>query len=348
MPRLSINIVAWNSMEYLPDLLTSVFQQTFGDFSVCIINNGSTDGVETFLRETYPQVTVMHNAKNIGFSPAHNQGMRSAIDTFPSDALDRHHVLVTNPDIIMAPTFLEKIVAEADRHPEAGSLGGKLLKAFVENLNDETFQETARADLMDSTGLRADRRYCVAERGAGEMDTGKYDEEREVFGISGALVLYRASALVDTKIDDEFFDEDFFAYKEDVDLAWRLRSRGWASRYVPEAVAHHYRGMYGKERMGLFELLRNRQKKSARRSYYSTRNHWCLLMKNLSFTDWLRAWPWIASMEGARFVYVCLFEPRNIGAFFQALSWAPRMWKKRRWIMKHRRVGRKELRRWFV
>ncbi len=335
-------------MEYLPDLLASIFGQTFGDVAVRVIDNGSTDGVGEFLREKYPQVTIIRNMKNLGFSPAHNQGMRYAIDKFPTGELDRHYVLVTNPDVVMTPTFLERLVADADLHPEAGSFGGKLLKAFGENLNDETLKETVNSDLIDSTGLRANRRRCVAERGAGEMDQGQYDADREVFGVSGALALYRASALQDVKIGDEFFDEDFFAYKEDVDLAWRLRSRGWTSRYAPEAVAHHYRGMYGKERMSLFERVRNRRKKSPLRSYYSTRNHWCLLFKNLSLTDWLLAWPWMGGAEAARFVYVCLFETRNVRAFFEALSWTPRMWKKRRWIMKHRTVKGKELRKWFV
>ncbi len=347
-PRVSVNIVAWNSMEYIPDLMRSLEAQTFRDFAVRVIDNGSTDGVADFLREHYPQVMVIRNVKNLGFSPAHNQGIRYAIDKWAPEERVHSYVLLTNPDIVMTPTFLERIVAEADAHPEAGSLGGKLLKAFGENLNDEALQETVNSDLLDSTGLKANRKRVFVERGAGEMDNGQYDELREVLGVSGALALYRASALEDVNTTGEYLDEDFFAYKEDVDIAWRLQERGWTSRYVPEAIAYHYRGMYGKEKMGLLELVRNRRKKSLRRSYYSTRNHWCMLVKNMSVGDWLLSWPWVVPMETARFVYVCLFEPRNARAFAVAVAWMPRMWKKRAAIMRGRKVPASELRKWFV
>ncbi len=348
MSRVSIHIVTWNSMEYLPDLLASVFAQTFGDFTVRVVDNASTDGVVEFLRDRYPQVMLIRNANNLGFSSAHNQAIRFAMDRLPEAERPHAYILVTNPDVVMTPTCLERLLAEADQHPKAGSLGGKLLRAFGENLHDETLKEKVNSELIDSTGFRADRRRVFAERGAGEVDRGQYDEKRDVFGISGALALYRASALQDVKIGEEYFDEDFFAYKEDVDVAWRLLSRGWMSRYVPEAVAYHYRGMYGKERAGLLELIRNRRKKSSLRSFYSTRNHEWLLFKNLTVLDWLLAFPWIAGMETARFIYVCLFESANLRAFGEALAKLPKMWRKRCWIMKKRKVNGRELRQWFL
>lgn len=334
-------------MEYLPDLLRSVFAQTCQDFVVRIIDNASNDGVAEFIRENYPQVTLIRNTRNLGFGAAHNQGIRYAIDKWPREELGSCYVLVTNPDAILTPGFLETLLREADARSGDGSFGGKLLRAFGENLSDDALKDTVHSELIDSTGLRATKSRWFSERGAGELDEGQYDQDRDVFGASGALCLYRASALEDTRLGDEFFDPDFFAYKEDIDLAWRLQERGWASRYVPEAVAYHYRGMYGKERMGFIERMKNRRSKSRRRSFYSTRNHWGMLFKNVSFAEFLLNAPWIASAEAARVFYVFLLEWTTLPAIFEMIRWLPLMWRKRRFVLKHRTVGRRELGKWF-
>ncbi len=346
-PRIFLNIVAWNSMEFLPDLLKSIAAQTCQDFQVLVIDNGSTDGVEAYLRAHHPNILVLRNAKNLGFSPAHNQGIRYALSAFrPEDHVDRF-VLIVNPDVLLTPTFVERLLADAEAHPEAGSFGGKLLRAYLEHGIEEG-EGPVRSDRLDSTGLQAHRNRTFTDRGAGELDRGHYDEAREVFGISGAVAMYRASALQEARFEDEFFDKDFFAYKEDVDLAWRLQWLGWKARFTPEAVAYHYRGMYGREGAGWIELIRNRQRKSLRRSFYSTRNHWNVLMKNEGVWSGLLALPWILPMEIARVLYVCVFEPRNIGAFFEAIGRAPRMWQKRRDLFRRRKVRGHEIRKWFV
>ncbi|TAK03879.1 glycosyltransferase family 2 protein [Patescibacteria group bacterium] len=347
-PRVHLTIVAWNSLRYLPELLASVEAQTFRDFQAFIIDNGSVDGSEAYVRAHHPRVAYLRNARNLGFAAAHNQGIRYALSHWPSDDLARRYALVVNPDVILAPDFLEKIVAAADAHPEAGSLGGKLLRASRERLEDEDLRETVKSDVIDSTGLRGTRARTVADRGAGELDRGQYDALTDVFGISGALALYRASALEDVKVDEEYFDADFFAYKEDVDLAWRLRLAGFSALFVPEARAHHHRAMGGSESAGAFKRLRERFGRSQARSGYSARNHWNMLMKDELFVNGLLASPWILCREALQLAYVAVFETRNLGAFVQALARLPRMLRKRREIMRSRKASAKEMRKWFV
>ncbi len=347
-PKVSIHIVAWNSMRFLPELLASIEKQTYRDFNVLMIDNGSNDGTETFVRANYPRVAYLRNAKNLGFSFAHNQGIRYALDRWEPSTYATRYVLVTNPDIILTETFLEQLVHCVDLDQTIGSAGGTLLRAFGENLRDETLSEIVRSDLIDSTALRPQKNGTCSDRGAGEMDVGQYDLETNVFGVSGALVLFRASALQDARFQDEFFDQDFFAYKEDVDLAWRLQHLGWNARFVPDAVAYHYRGMYGKERMGLWERFKNRRNKSLSLSYYSTRNQWLLLWKNLSFLSAILWFPRIFVSEMLRILYTFFFEMRNVRAFFDAIRLLPRIWKKRRQLMKHRKRKGKELRTLFV
>lgn len=328
-PKVSIHIVAWNSMDFIPELLKSIFAQTYTDYNVLIVDNASDDGVEAFVRAHYPQAMILRNARNLGFAPAHNQAVRYAIDHWGPDVLDDRFVLVTNPDIILSPTFLENLMKGVAEEPTAGSYQGKLLLAFRENMQDEALAETVCSERIDSTGLRMNRDRTFVDRGAGELDTSQYDQSRDIFGPTGALALYRASALKAVKLGDECFDADFFAYKEDVDLAWRLRHAGFASRYVPEAVAHHHRGMFGNEKMGWRERMRNRKAKSSTRNWYSTRNHVLLLAKNEPFWSGLLALPFIAWFELRRFVYVCFLEPASLSAYSSALGLLPKMISKR-------------------
>ena len=347
-PCISIHIVTWNSLHVLPELLETISKQTYQSFKILAIDNGSTDGTVEFLQQNYPEIMILRNAKNLGFTAAHNQGIRYAIEHWPQEALDDHYLLITNPDTLWTPTFLEELMKEAQTHPQTGSFGGKLLRAFGDNVVDEVLRETVHSDIIDSTGLRAHKNRSMTDRGAGELDTGQYDDYKDVFGLSGALVLYRASALQDARYEDEFFDQDFFAYKEDVDLAWRLQHLGWESRYVPTAVAYHYRGMFGKEQQGFFECIRNRRAKSRTRSFYSNRNQWNLLMKNERVLNFLLASPRIALLEVLRVCYVILFEIKNVRAFWQALQRAPKMYKKRRAFMKRSQVSAREMRIWFL
>ncbi len=347
-PKISINIVAWNSMRFLPDLLTSIEKQTFRDFTVLIIDNGSTDEMEKFVRAQYPNVMILRNAKNLGFSAAHNQGIRYALDRWSSEVMDERYVLVTNPDVVLSETFLETLVKEADEHKEVGSFGGKLFRAFGEHLNDEALSEIVKSDILDSTGLRPRKNGTCADRGAGEMDKNQYDQEGDVFGITGALVLYRANALQDARYQDEFFDVDFFAYKEDVDLAWRLQHLGWNARFVPTALAYHYRGMFGKERMNLWQRFKNRRHKSAMLSYYSSRNQWMVLFKNLNFSTILLWFPRLVVTEGLRVLFTVVFETRNVKSFIDAISFAPKMYRKRQDTLKRSKCTAKALRGWFV
>jgi len=335
-------------MRFLPDLLKTLAAQTVGDFAVLVVDNGSTDGLCDFLREQYPQIILLRNARNLGFSAAHNQAIRYALERWQGEDMSDRFVLVANPDLVLESDCLEKLMAATVAHPSVGAFGAKLRRAFGENQQDEALFETVKSDLLDSTGLRARKNRTVADRGAGEMDTGQYDDHPEVFGISAALALYRANALADVRLQNEFFDQDFFAYKEDVDLAWRLQSAGWDARFVPEAFAFHYRGMFGKERTGLFERIRNRRGKSTLRSFYSNRNQWLLLMKNEQIINGLLSLWRVLPLELARVLYTALCEPKNLRAFWDALRLFPCMMKKRRAIALQRKRSSRALRRWFV
>ncbi|MDP3985300.1 MAG: glycosyltransferase family 2 protein [bacterium] len=346
MSRISVNIVTWNSMKYLPALMQSLVGQTFRDFSMLVIDNASTDGTIDFLRANHPEVTILRNFNNLGFSAAHNQGIKYAFASWKDESLHDHLVVVMNPDVICAPTFLEELVRSADQLRDESVFVGKLLRA--QRSDDGHLEETVLTDTIDSTGLGISRSRRAYDRGAGEEDRGQYDNAKEVFGASGALACFRGSALRAVALNGEYFDEQFFAYKEDVDLAWRIRRLGGSAVFIPTAVAYHFRGAYGKAKGGPLEWLRNRFRKSRMVNYYSHRNHWWLIAKNDQWGNILLHLPWIASYEFGKCCAVILFEPKNVRAFFDAWSGLRRIGKKRRLMKELPKRPAAEMRRWFV
>ncbi|MFA6534465.1 MAG: glycosyltransferase family 2 protein, partial [Patescibacteria group bacterium] len=246
--KVSINIVTYNAIKYLDDCLRSVFNQTYRDFKILVVDNGSQDGTVEHLRRDYPEVTVLQNFKNLGFCQGNNQAIKFWESEF---------VLLLNQDVILAPDWLEKIIAVADARPKLSSLSGKVLKIN----SSEAAAPGIRPEIIDTTGIFARQSRRFYDRGAGEEDKGQYQQTEEVFGLSGNLVLLRRAALEAVKIKNrrrgenlkftaeadyyEYLDEDFFMYKDDVDLAWRLQSNGWSALYLPTAEAYHYRTGFG-------------------------------------------------------------------------------------------------------
>jgi GT2 family glycosyltransferase len=349
MARLSVHIVSWNSAKVLGDALDSLRAQSFKDFTLTVVDNASTDGSVDLVRGRFPEATVLRNFKNLGFSAAHNQAIVLARQRWTADdkrrrsSIDRY-VLVMNPDIILTPTFLEKLLSGVDGSQEIGLAGGKLLKVYP---REAEHGDPRFSDVIDSVGLSVRPNRRVSDRGSGETDRGQYDEAEEVFGISGALALYRAEALDAAVVAGEVFDEDFFAYKEDADLAWRLRLLGWKCAYVPSALAYHYRGTGGAERAGLLEMFSRRQRRSLLVNRLSTRNHLLLLAKNEQWPNLLLHGLLIFLYEAGKFLAVALTAPAVLTSYGDALFKLPRALAKRRRVMAKRKASAKEIRKWF-
>lgn len=350
MARLSVHIVSWNSARVLPEAVDSLRAQTFKDFTLTLVDNASTDGSVDVVRERFPEATVLRNFKNLGFSHAHNQAIELARNRWADDdkhgrsSIDRY-VLVMNPDIILDPDYLENLTRGVDGRYDVASACGKLLRV---RRGAGEHGEPEFTDVLDSAGLVMRRNRSAADRGAGEPDGPAFAEPREVFGVSGALALVRAEAIDALReIDGQVFDEDFFAYKEDVDLAWRLRLLGWKAAYVPSALAYHYRGTGGAEKAGLWSRFLRRRRRSPLVNRLSTRNQLLMEAKDDDGLNRLLHLPWIALQGVGTFLSTLLLTPRALGAYLEAAALLPKMRKKRRAVMKKRKVPPKEIRAWF-
>jgi len=178
------------------------------------------------------------------------------------------------------------------------------------------------------------------------MDKGQYDNQTDIFAATGTMALINIKAIFDTLIQNEMFDKDFFAYREDCDLAWRLQKNGWKAKFVPSAIAYHYRGMYGAQKLSIWRKLINRKSNNPFLAAYSTRNQLYVLLKNLTFGDLIFGLPWIAVGETGRVVYGMVFEPQTRKRLISGLRSIPSMLEKRKWIFKNAKVKEKEIRKY--
>ncbi|MBS4001151.1 MAG: glycosyltransferase family 2 protein [Desulfobulbaceae bacterium] len=333
-------------MKFLPDCLNSVFSQSYNDFSVFIIDNASTDGTLDFIRQKYPQINIFRNNKNIGFGAAHNQGIKIAL--LDLKKIEKTFILIINSDVILENDYLEKIIKIIEKDNEIAAVSGKILKIYT---NDSEINEKVKTQNIDTVGLKIFKSRRVIDRGENETDRGQYDSAEQVFGISGACALYRLSALEDTKIpvdrlQFEYFDEDFFAYKEDIDLSYRLRWRNWKIYYYPLAICYHHRQVFG-GKVNFKNIISRRKKRSPLLKYYSYRNHLFLIIKNESLINLLKDFLFIFSYEFIKFLYFLFFEPKTIKAVNDIFRNLMKMIKKRQWIMKNKKIKSASLRRWF-
>lgn len=342
--HVAIHIVTWNSRRHIGDCLKSIMAQTFRDFQVLVVDNASQDGTVELIRERYPMVGLYQNKSNVGFARGHNQALQ--LTTAPL-------VVVCNPDILLTETWLETLVQRvaADTDKRYGSFGGKLIKLTM--LNDE-YHETQMTTILDSAGLTLLPYHRAIDRGAGEEAT-TLTAEADVFGHSGALAMYRREALdsVGWRPGNrrteyvEYFDEDFFSYKEDVDLAWRLQWLGWQALFVPSAEAYHVRTMSGSETTNRRGIMRQRRQQPALNKYYSYRNHLLMLIKNEPVGIFLRRSPRILWHELQKLVYILLLEQSTARGLIDTLKLMPRMLAKRRALQQSERRSPEQVTHWL-
>jgi GT2 family glycosyltransferase len=300
MATVSVCIVTYNSAEDIEACLNAVIKQSHPVERIVVVDNASTDGSAERVLQFADQVHFISNKVNNGFAGGQNQAIRQTRSDY---------VLVLNPDVVLDPHYLSEIIAFMERQPRVGSVTGKLVLA-------------ADPKVMDSAGLGMKRTRNAYDLGAGEP-AAKWSTAQPVFGVSGAAAVYRSAMIRAIEFDGQFFDEHFFAYKEDVDAAWRANKLGWTSYYVPAAKAIHHRG-WKKGGRGSVPLFVRR---------HSYQNRFFTLVKNESF-GWhsFVSLPLIVAAEAAKLGYIVLREPGLLECWPFILKSLPDMLRKRKWM----------------
>jgi GT2 family glycosyltransferase len=327
MTSISVSIVLHDNADVVESCLRAVARQTRRPDAVVVIDNASTDKSLDLARATTPDAQFHASPTNLGFAGGHNLAIRQA----PADLQ-----LVLNPDCQLAPSFVERAVATMDADQSAGSLSGRLLRFTGDSIDGQPEDEVA-GDRLDSCGMVALRNRRVLDRGSGELAEGRHLDHEYVFGVSGAAAVYRRHMLEDIAYKGEFFDEMFFAYREDVDLAWRAQLRGWRCRYLPTALARHRRRVAPGRRSQLPGWI-NRM---------SLANRWRMIAKNETGLGWKSDWHSILGRDLATLGYCALREQRTLLAVGDVARDARRLADWRGHVARTRTADASEMLQWF-
>src|SRR3982751_4896585 len=303
----SVTLVTWNSGQFIKRCLESVLAQDYSLKEIIVVDNNSTDGTIDILEQFEDRCCIIYNNENVGFSVAQNQAIAASRGDW---------VLTLNPDVLLLPGFIQSLVDAGNIEPRIGTVCGKLLT--IKSSFDLPDQP-----LVDSTGIYFTPMLRHLDRGSQEVDNGHYLSYEYVFGATAAAALYRRAMIDDVAIDGEFFDPDFFVYREDADVAWRAQLLGWRCIYTPHARGYHVRNV----------LPGNRRALPAEINMHSVKNRFLMRIKNMTTDLYRKNWLSI-TVRDIVVVGCCLVrEQSSLKAFtYVAKNWK-RVLEKRQQIM---------------
>ncbi len=345
MPKASINLVVLNGEKYILHCLESVLAQNidFNQVELHILDNGSTDST----------VSAIENFKlkieNLGFSSfsfiksPRNLGMWGGQEELLKKS-ETEYVVFLSVDVILDREFISRAIAAMEIDPDIGALQAKIYQYTPG-------QALTRATI-DTCGFQIYRSRRIGNIGHGETERGQYNEPSEIFGVEGAVPVFRRQALESIRVFGEVADHDLFWYGEDLDVAWRLRLAGWQQRYNPTIIAWHDRGTTKGHTHGSWLRYINRvnirQQIPIRKRRLEWRNARLTRIKNDHAINVLRDLPYILWREIEILGYTILFEPgvlRELPHFFRLI---PRMFKKRKVIFSQSKMSPSGIHEFFV
>lgn len=223
MSKTKIVILNWNGVQHLRRFLPSVVRSVGTDVGVVVADNGSTDGSLALLDAEFSSVEVVRLDRNYGFAEGYNRALQQ---------VEADYLILLNSDVETPAGWVEPLVRCLDEHPEVAACAPKL--RFTEHR--EQFEYAGAAGgYMDYFGYPFCRGRLLRSI---ETDRGQYDDERDLFWVSGAAFCCRAEVFRALG----GFDGDFFAHMEEIDLSWRMQLAGYRVRIVPQSVVYHYGG----------------------------------------------------------------------------------------------------------
>lgn len=301
LPSVAIVILNWNGKHYLEQFLPSVLQTNYGNYTVYVADNASTDDSISFLEHHYPQVAIIPLRKNFGFAKGYNEALKQ---------LKADYYLLLNSDVEVTPGWINPMINLLEEKEIHAACSPKLLNFHQRNFFDYAGGAGGWIDLYGYPFARG-RVFDQCEE-----DKGQYDNTAEIFWGSGAALLIKSRVyhLMSG------FDDFFFAHQEEIDLCWRIRHTGYKIFSCPASVVYHVGG-------GTLP------KGNSLKTFLNFRNNQILMAKNLSWSekwwkipfrlalDQVSAFKGLLSGEGGYFVAIMrahlaflrwiLFEPKQ-------------------------------------
>lgn len=310
-PTAGIVILNWNGLAMTQRCIETLQHQTYKDFTVIVVDNGSNDGSVDWL-QGQNHIDLIANGVNQGFAKAINQGIQRAID------VGCQYVVALNNDTEASTDWLKILIEYMDAHPNVGLSQGATMQ-----LHDKK--------LFDSSGIYLERGFVPRQRGLGKETP---ELELPAIGPNAAGAVYRTTMLQSVVYKNDYFDGRFFAYVEDVDLALRSLLHGFEFAFVEDAKLYHIGSATGNKIAG-------------KKMYWGARNSVWLVYKNASFGVLRHTWKIIIKSHLANLQFLWR-EQRHV---FRAYLWGitvgvlslPRFWASRRYNLKNRTLTDEQL-----
>ena len=317
-----VSLVTHNDEAFIERCLEAVLSQSV-PVRVRIIDSASTDRTIEYARR-FP-ISLTSRPDNIGYCRGHNANLRGE---------SYRYALFLNADCFLEPDFVACLLSAVQLKRRLGTAGGKLLRMR----RDGSWIRQAGLPVLDSTGIYFTPAQRHFDRGGGVVDRGQFERCEQVFGITGAALLCTREFIDDVSVDGELFDEDFFAYREDADLAWRGRLRGGSAVYEPTARAGHFRRLQAQPRAEVDPLI----------NYHSVKNRFLMRTKNIDLAVWWHCFPFMWLRDVGILGYIAARERSSMDALREVRRLRPRTLEKRRWIQAGRRTAPGEIAGWFA
>ena len=335
--ELAICTVAWNDAANLPRFFEALAELEGPTFRLIVVDNASADGTVESLREhaaaaPFPVETIALD-ENTGFAGGMNRAIEAAFGNGDGDAARKPPtwVLSLNADAWPAPDYALRLIESLRRFTSeerpVGAVTGRLLRT----------ERRAAARVIDACGMTLTRSWRHADRGADEADRGQHPATERVFGGTGAATLFLSAALRDAAVEGRVFDDDFHSYREDAELCFRLRERGWEVLYEPRARAVH----------GRVNLPRRRRRMSRHVNFHSLKNRYLLQLYHRAWADAPRTLLATSVRELGILAYALLRERSSLAAYAWLWRNRRRILKRRRLVRARRRVPKRATARWF-
>ncbi|MFH1311791.1 MAG: glycosyltransferase family 2 protein [Candidatus Eisenbacteria bacterium] len=322
---MSVIIPNLNGKKLVGECLASLERQSFKDFEVILVDNGSADGSVGYVRGEFPWLDkIIENTSNLGFAKACNQGIELS---------SGEYIALLNNDTEAHPSWLAELVRVAGENPDAGMFACKTL-AYD------------KRDIIDTAGHLIYPDGLNRGRGRLEVDRGQYDEKTDVFFPSGCAALYRK------KMFDEIglFDEHHFAYGDDTDVGIRGRLAGWKCIFVPGSIVYHRYSMTTGEYSPGKAYLVERNRIWIVWKYFPMK--YLLLSPFYALARYIFQLYGVLTSKGAAGKSASQYSVWSlvagvIKAYVSAFAGAPRVWGERKRMMKLKKVPDSEIDRWF-
>lgn len=322
-PKITIGILSYYDKQYLEQTLPVLLDQDYKNYQIIICDNTPDSTNTKWLQQTYPQIKLLTPKENLGFSKGHNLIIKNAIQN------QSQYYLCFNSDIYPTKNYLSELLKPFKNNKQLAAVTPKILT--WRNFPNQPTKQNPKNSTYDSTGLLVNKFHIFKERGF-TQNANKKIFSKNVWGFSGASPLLSIEALQDTQIaPNEYFDNDMFMYKEDIDLSYRLRWAGYQIQYQPTAISWHNRTAKSPK------LTQQVQKRKKRKEYirqHSFLNHLQLIYKNWdqNFSLQIKICTFISIKT--YFIYLFIFDRKTLKQFKIFRQRLPKLNKKRAQLKK--------------